>query len=370
MAYNRTLVRPGWLIYNRLAAHIALGAAAVLFVLLLLLAQVPGIVLGVREAALAAGLSAIGTYVVTGTLLVRRMNRIRKFLRHIRRQEFEALDAPNLERGDELDGLTWQVVRTGRLLEKELQELHKMENYRREFLGNVSHELKTPIFAIQGFAETLLDGAVEDTRVNRKFIDKILRNAARLNHLVQDLSEISRLEAGSQILTQAPFGLARLVGEVVEALEQKAAERQVALRTLVSPNLPAVYADRERIRQVLLNLTDNAIKYNNPGGHVEIRAEQLDDGSQRVFVQDDGIGIAPKDIPRLTERFYRVDKSRSRDQGGTGLGLAIIKHILAAHHRKLMIESAPGRGSTFSFTLPPAPNPPLPFSLRERNQQG
>ena len=286
--------------------------------------------------------------------LVHRLKLAYSTLRQIRHHQFENLEAASVPRGDELNTLIWQVYRTGQKLENEIRELKRIENYRREFIGNVSHELKTPIFSVQGFAETLLDGALEDESVNRSFVEKILRNVKRLDNLARDLSAISRIETGQLEMKMAPFNMAALIDEVVESLEMKAEEKNMELSHQVAGELPWVRGDRERIRQVIVNLADNAIKYNDPGGHVEIVARHRPDGEVKVSVVDDGIGVPGEHIERLTERFYRVDKSRSRNQGGTGLGLAIVKHILGAHDRKLMIESQAGSGSTFGFTLPAA----------------
>ncbi|ARA93660.1 sensor histidine kinase [Rhodothermaceae bacterium RA] len=308
----------------------------------------------VQAAAGATGLGLV-TYAVAYGLLARRLELAYSILKQIRRHQFDNLKLARLPHGDELNALIWQVYRTGQALEKEIREMKKMENYRREFIGNVSHELKTPIFAIQGFAETLLDGALEDERVNRAFLQKILHNTGRLANLVRDLSEISKIETGELEMVRKPFDLRRVVREVVESMEHMAAAKDVALRASLPETLPRVMGDRERIQQVLINLVDNAIKYNNAGGHVEVTARGRPDGEVEIAVVDDGIGIAPQHIPRLTERFYRVDKSRSRRQGGTGLGLAIVKHIIGAHDRRLLIESRPGRGSTFAFTLEAAP---------------
>jgi two-component system phosphate regulon sensor histidine kinase PhoR len=173
----------------------------------------------------------------------------------------------------------------------------------------------------------------------------------RLDNLAQDLSDIARIETGELEMSAEPFNLQTLVHAVVESLEIKADDKDVTLSHRVPDSLPLVYGDRERIRQVLVNLSDNALKYNRPGGRVEIIARLLPSDEVKISVADDGLGIPPEHIPRLTERFYRVVKSRSRSQGGTGLGLAIVKHILSAHDRELMIESAPDSGSTFGFTL-------------------
>jgi two-component system phosphate regulon sensor histidine kinase PhoR len=319
----------------------------------------------------AALLLLAGTYAGAVALLAPRMELARSTLEQIRKRRFDHLEAvAHRPGGDELNNLLSQAYRTGQVLEKEIEALRKVENYRREFLGNVSHELKTPIFSIRGYAETLLDGALEDPVVNRGFVEKILRNANRLGHLTNDLVEISRIETGELKMTMKPFDLARTTQEVTELLEPVAQDRSVQMLNLVPRTLPLVMGDEDRIRQVLVNLADNAIKYNNPGGHVELVARLLPSGEVKVWVADDGLGIAPQHLPRLTERFYRVDKSRSRQQGGTGLGLAIVKHILGAHNRTLMIESSPAAGSTFGFVLPAAPagtttaTPPEPDGTR------
>jgi len=295
--------------------------------------------------------SGCTAYVTANRLLLPRIELGRSTLKQVRKHRFDNLEATHLPKGDELNGLIWQVYRTGLAMEKELQELKKIEDYRREFLGNVSHELKTPIFTIQGFAETLLGGALNDEQVNRKFLRKILNNTTRLRNLANDLVEISRIETGELEMVMAPFSLTHLAAEVIDNLERVAKEKNVTLWNAVADNLPLIQGDRARLGQVLVNLVDNAIKYSNEGGTVEVVGRLLPSGQVKVSVVDNGIGIAPQHIPRLTERFYRVDKSRSRTQGGTGLGLAIVKHILGAHNTQMVIESMPGRGSTFGFTL-------------------
>lgn len=305
----------------------------------------------VLSVAVVAGSAA---YVATSHLVVRRLELARETLRQIRRHQFEHLSAANLVKGDELNDLIRQVYRTGQVLESEFEELNSMENYRREFVGNVSHELKTPIFAIRGFAETLMNGALDDGNVSRSFVEKIVRNADRLANLAKDLSEISKLETGQQHIAAEPFDLRRLTADVVESLESIAAAKSITLTRQVPATIPPVMGDAPRIRQVLVNLVDNAIKYTNDGGHITILAAPDEGGDAVVFVEDDGIGISPEDLPRLTERFFRVDKSRSRTAGGTGLGLSIVKHILAAHNEVLRVESRVGQGSRFGFHLPTA----------------
>ena len=283
-----------------------------------------------------------------------RLRTLHDLLKQVRAHRFEALGTSPSPRGDELDGLVWELHRTGQMLNREIDDMRRMESYRREFIGNVSHELKTPIFSIQGFAETLANGALDDPSVNHAFLQKIARNANRLDRLASDLSEIARLETGTMEMEITRFDLGELVREVTETLLPKAGEQDVALRQPAEAKaLPAVRGDRERIRQVLVNLIDNAIKYNEPGGYVAVKAQHRDDAVY-VSVQDDGIGIPEHHLNRLTERFYRVDKSRARHQGGSGLGLSIVKHILSGHDAHLHVESTVGKGSTFRFALPVA----------------
>jgi two-component system phosphate regulon sensor histidine kinase PhoR len=309
---------------------------------------------------LAAGLGvSVGTYGAAHALLHRRLRQAHSTLRQIRQHNFEALTAPIGPRTDELDHLLWEAYRTGQKLEDEIQDFKERESYRREFIGNVSHELKTPIFSVQGFAETLLDGALDDEEVNRTFLEKILHNVTRLENLARDLSAITKIETGEMEMSKKSFEVAALFQEVYDSLELKAHENDVALRLDVDEDLPSPYGDPDRLRRVLVNLTDNAIKYNEAGGTVTLRARASSGDEVEFSVADDGIGIPQEHLPRLTERFYRVDKSRSRNQGGTGLGLAIVKHILAAHDRTLTVESTPGDGSTFRFTLPTTPQPAL-----------
>ncbi|MEO0557851.1 MAG: ATP-binding protein, partial [Bacteroidota bacterium] len=304
-------------------------------------------------ATLAGGL----TYATVRTLVVDRLEVARKALRDARKRKFKALMTlpPRTDR-DEIDALIHQVNRAGQTLQKEIERLERAESYRREFLGDVSHELRTPIFAVSGFAETLLDGALDDERVRRRFVEKIHSNAQRLETLSRDLSAISNLETGRLQLNLSAFPLHGLAREIVESLERLATERQVTVTAHLPVDLPQIQADRDRLRQVLTNLIENAVKYNDAGGAVEIIARVLPtSGNVRISVVDDGIGIPAAAIPRVTDRFFRVDKSRSREQGGTGLGLAIVKHILEAHGQKLSLDSREGYGSTFSFSLPTAP---------------
>lgn len=296
--------------------------------------------------------SGLGAYIATFHHASSRLELARAILKNIRKYDFETLDLAQVERGDEINDIIRQVYRTGRVLEREFSELKKMESYRKDFLGNISHELKTPIFSIRGFAETLKDGALDDPAVNRSFVEKIIRNADRLSALATDLSEIARLETGSLEMEKSAFSMRRLVNDVVESVEPQAREKSVTIKTSFESKLSPAYGDPNQIRQVVVNLVDNAIKYSNEGGKVSVRLRSKRKRGMVAFsVRDQGVGVAKEDLARLTERFFRVDKSRSRSAGGTGLGLSIVKHILAAHDQELSVSSALGKGSTFTFLL-------------------
>jgi len=296
-------------------------------------------------------------YAATVKHAAQRLDFVRMALKKIRKGTFEPLDLAAELKGDEINDLIRQVYRTGRVVDKEFEELRNLENYRRDFIGNVSHELKTPIFAIRGFAETLLDGALEDEQVRYEFVEKIVRNADRLANLAQDLSEISRLETGQKAMNIQSFSVQRWIDDVIDSVAPMAAASEITLETKISSTLPSALGDALQLRQVLTNLVVNAIKYSNPGKNVLVKAAMSRNETITISVQDQGIGVSKQHIGRLTERFFRVDKSRSRLGGGTGLGLSIVKHILAAHNKVLHIKSTPGKGSTFQFELDPATDP-------------
>lgn len=233
----------------------------------------------------------------------------------------------------------------------EIEDLKKLEHYRREFLGNVSHELKTPIFNIQGYVTTLLDGGLEDETINRNYLQRAEKSVERMINIIDDLEAISRLESGEMILEKENFDIVDLSKEIMDSQEMKSAERKINLHFKENYKPMRVNADKDRIRQVMTNLIVNSLKYGKDGGETEIRFYDMDDNIL-VEISDNGIGIAKEHLPRLFERFYRVDKGRSREQGGTGLGLAIVKHILEAHGQTINVRSSENVGSTFSFTLP------------------
>jgi two-component system, OmpR family, phosphate regulon sensor histidine kinase PhoR len=239
-------------------------------------------------------------------------------------------------------------------IEAEIQRLKEMEAYRREFLGDVSHELKTPIFAIQGFIETLLDGALEDHKVNRKFLQKASKHAERLSNLVSDILVISHIESGQLTMNFEKFAVYELMADLIDSLSYKFTRKGRDIHyEIVAHGLERamVLADKQRIEQVLRNLIDNAVKYGDTKGNIRLVLEQASEGKILVKVEDDGPGIDPQHITRLFERFYRVDKSRSRNRGGTGLGLAICKHFIEAHKERIWVDSTVGQGSSFQFTL-------------------
>ncbi len=234
----------------------------------------------------------------------------------------------------------------------DITRLERLERVRQEFLSNVSHELRTPLTAIRAFVETLDAGALDDAAHNRRFLSIIDRNAARMHSLIDDILELSAIEAGTVQVERAPVRLQHLVQDVLTALAARAAERDVELCNEVGAEV-TVAADARRLEQMLTNLTDNAIKFNRAGGRVTVTHERRD-GRDCISVTDTGDGIAPEHIKRIFERFYRVDRARSRALGGTGLGLAIVKHLARAHGGEATVESTPGAGSVFTVELPHA----------------
>jgi two-component system, OmpR family, phosphate regulon sensor histidine kinase PhoR len=234
---------------------------------------------------------------------------------------------------------------------QELERLQELEKYRKEFVGNVSHELKTPIFNIQGYILTLMEGGIDDPKINKLYLERTEKNIDRMISIVQDLEAINKLESGELKLNFEVFDIVKMVEDVFELEHMMAEESKISLDFAKKPEKPVwVKADKKRIMEVMTNLVVNGIKYGKKDGAVWVSFYDMDE-TLMVEVQDNGIGIAKKDLPRIFERFYRVDKSRSREQGGTGLGLSIVKHIIEAHSQTINVKSTPDQGTTFTFTV-------------------
>ncbi|MCH8558485.1 MAG: hypothetical protein LAT84_11705 [Balneolia bacterium] len=295
-------------------------------------------------------ITSVGVFAYSYNAYGRRIRRLRKLMEAVSAKKFDDLPQVDTESRDELSRLSTEVIGAARVMEAEYRRLMMLENYRKDFIGDVSHELKTPIFAIQGYVETLIDGALEDEEVNRHFLQKTMKNVNRLTILTNDLMEIAKLETGELKSHILPIYVADIVQEALDTLQYRAEEDGVAIHQEIPNDQFRVMGDRNQIRQVMVNLLENAIKYNKPGGAVNIKVSDQD-GRVMVSVSDTGIGIAEEDIKRVTERFFRVDKSRSRGRGGTGLGLSIVKHILESHGSSINVKSVLGEGTTFSFSL-------------------
>ena len=253
---------------------------------------------------------------------------------------------------NDLESLTSDIEKFARGKKIEIETLKIREEYRKDFLGNVAHEMKTPLFTIQGYILTLLDGAMEDKKIRKKYLDRANKAVERLLYIVKDLDTITKLESGTQQVSKHPIDIIALIRSVFEMLEMKAEKKNISL-IFDRPYLKeiTVLADHEKIEQVLINLIENSIKYGHTNGTTEVSVEDLVKDKVIVRVTDNGDGISREHLPRLFERFYRVDKSGSRKEGGSGLGLSIVKHIVEAHGERIYVESEPDVGSEFSFTL-------------------
>ena len=235
---------------------------------------------------------------------------------------------------------------------EEINILKDQENYRREFLGNVSHELKTPLFTIQGYILTLIEGALKDKKVRGKYLRRSAKGVDRLISIVKDLDLITQFESGIKTVDKTDFNIYELIENVYDLMEFESEKNNTKLLVYNENNTPVIVnADKERILQVLTNLVVNSIKYGKEGGYTEVKVEEYDKDRIIVRVKDNGEGIEDEHLPRLFERFYRIDKNRSRKKGGSGLGLSIVKHIIEAHQEQIFVESKIGQGTEFSFTL-------------------
>ncbi len=274
-------------------------------------------------------------------------NRIQKVYKKLEYTKQEALVA-----GTDIDVLSQEIARFADTKDAEITILKERENYRKEFLGNVSHELKTPIFTIQGYIDILLDGAVDDELMRKKYLERAQKGVERLSFIVNDLSMISQLENDKLTLNKTTFNIIDLVQTTMDSLEMKAAAKNIILGFNKQYDIPIfVFADKERIAQVLQNLINNAINYTNNDTTIVISINPHEKDQIQIAITDHGVGISKANQERIFERFYRVEKSRSRDQGGTGLGLSIVKHIIEAHNQTVSVSSELNNYTTFSFTL-------------------
>jgi two-component system phosphate regulon sensor histidine kinase PhoR len=301
-------------------------------------------------------LAFAGICYITSFLIIQ--NRVEKFIyKRIKKMydDVSLLEEFDFSRGHittDLKTLTEDVERFARDKKLEIETLKIRENYRKEFIGNVSHELKTPLFTVQSYLLTLLDGAMKDKTVRKKYLKNANKAVERLIYIVKDLDMISQFETGGLQLVKEDFNVIKLVQNVFEFLEIKAAKKNISLTFDIDYLDPVmVHADKERIQQVLSNLIENSIKYGKAFGTTEVSVEYIIKRKVIIRITDNGEGIEKEHIPRIFERFYRVDKSGSRKVGGSGLGLSIVKHIVEAHKEKIYVESQIGVGSEFSFTL-------------------
>jgi two-component system, OmpR family, phosphate regulon sensor histidine kinase PhoR len=252
----------------------------------------------------------------------------------------------------DLSEITSQVQRFATDKKIEIETLNDRENFHREFLGNVSHELKTPLFTVQGYISTLLGGAMKDKTIRKKYLERAEKGVERLVYIVEDLDTISKLETGVLNLNMSSFDIVKVIQNVFDLLEMKASKKDIILMfDSKYTKAISVYGDKEKIQQLITNLIDNSLKYGKEKGTTEVSIEEITNNKVLISITDNGEGIEKQNIPRLFERFYRVDKSGSRSEGGSGLGLSIVKHIIEAHEQKIYVESEFGVGSKFSFTL-------------------
>jgi len=328
----------------------SIRAKLAFFLLILCTAIIAG--LGLFSSVTLAGLFILAVAAVlafaAGQSVVRRTNEMAKIATEIRKGSLDRQIPVSSK--DEIGALAESLNSMVTKLREDITRLKKLERVRSEFLGNVSHELRTPIFAMQGMLETLAQGALEDHDVSRDFVERALANTRRLNTLLGDLIEISRIESGEMKMSFRYFDLADFLRTTIAELLPAARQKNIELTIAGADVEVQGFGDKERLKQVMVNLIDNATKYTAAGGSIVVTCRE-EPNNVRITVKDSGVGIAAEHLPRIFERFYRVDRERSREAGGTGLGLAIVKHIVEAHGSKVEIESEVGKGTTFSFSL-------------------
>lgn len=304
---------------------------------------------------LAIGLLAILSFVICFFIIQYRVQkyiyrRLKKIYNDVSILEEASFPEDNII--TDMGTLENEVQRFAERKRVEIEGLRITEGYRKEFMGNIAHELKTPLFTVQGYILTLLDGAINDKTVRNKYLQRADKGVQRLIYLVNDLDMISKLEAGDLHLDYSNFDIIEVIKNTFDLLEMKATKKSVTLTFDLEYNTPVVVnGDQERIQQVVTNLVENSIKYGKKNGTTEVSVQDLIQNKLLIRVTDNGEGIAPEHLPRLFERFYRVDKTGNRKVGGSGLGLSIVKHIIEAHEEKIYVESENGVGSEFSFTL-------------------
>jgi len=278
--------------------------------------------------------------------------RVEKIYKDIMVLESKSTPVQNMSISNDMDFLENEINRYAKLKKLEVQSFKEREEFRKEFVGNVAHELKTPLFTVQGYISTLLDGAMDNPVILKKYLQRADKGVERLIYIVQDLDLITKIEFGENKLSKSNFDIIVLIKNIFEDLEMKAKKKNISLLIDNSvKNSIMVYADMERIQQVITNLIVNSIKYGDTNGTTEVSVEPYDAKKFIVKITDNGEGIEEEHISRLFERFYRVDKSGSRTEGGSGLGLSIVKHIIDAHEESIFVESKYGIGSEFSFTI-------------------
>jgi len=293
------------------------------------------------------------TYFTVDVFIFGQIEKINNRITKLKAEDFSFVDDDTKSSiGNPLTRINSEILTYAKIKQQEIDELRKSENFRREFIADISHELKTPIFAAQGFVHTLLDGAVKDKNVRNRFLKKAAKSLDGLDRIVQDLLTISQVETGVVKMEMENFNMKELIQEVYDQFEGKAEKKDIELKfSDNSLNNVYVFADRHKIFQVVLNLVSNAIKYRKEEQTSVIATIVENDKNVEIHLSDNGIGIPEIDLARIFERFYRIDKSRSREKGGTGLGLSIVKHILEAHQSQITVKSTQHVGSEFSFNL-------------------
>jgi two-component system phosphate regulon sensor histidine kinase PhoR len=298
----------------------------------------------------------IGSYLLIRTVLesfiYRKIKLIYKYIYQTKASKKEEMYYKYILPKKSIDEVREDVEKWAIQKKQEIEALQNNETYRKEFLQNLSHEFKTPIFAIQGYVDTLLSGAMENPGINKKFLENTSRNVDRMVNLINDLDAITKLESGEQPLYKTNFIIQELIREIFESLSLKAVAHAIKLSIKKGCEAPIqVFADKDKISQVLMNLIENAIKYGKDSGNIIASIYKTDDKHVLIEISDDGIGISEEHLPRIFERFYRADRGRSRNVGGTGLGLAICKHIVEAHGQSMHVRSKPDIGTTIGFSL-------------------